>query len=172
MKKENILVIVLICMAVAGVVIYNQSDRRVSGESGAVVPFAQEIKGSTGIAWQPYEEGLAMAKRLNKHVVLYFSADWCTYCAKLEATTFKDKQVQAYLSDYFVSISVDTDKNTALMEQWKVRGLPTIWFLKPDNSKIDSLPGYVDSDYFLKVLRYIQSGNYEKMNFNEFMQTL
>ena len=67
---------------------------------------------------------------------------------------------------------MDTEKDTDISEQWKVRGLPTIWFLKPDATKLDSLPGYVDEDYLSKVLTYIQSGKYEKMSFNEFMETL
>ncbi|OGR21889.1 MAG: hypothetical protein A3J85_03155 [Desulfobacula sp. RIFOXYA12_FULL_46_16] len=175
MKKENMLVIVLICIAFTGVMIHNHIQEGEAVEtapgkaaSGKAAPGSKE----TGIQWKAYDEGLQLAKSSNKHIFLYFHADWCTYCKKMEATTFMDKKIWTYLNENFISIQVDTEKDTDISEQWKVRGLPTIWFLKPDATKLDSLPGYVDEDYLSKVLTYIQSGKYEKMSFNEFMETL
>ena len=171
MKKENILVIALMCIAFTGVMIHNYIKEGGAVETAPGKASGQSLK-DAGIQWKGYGEGMELAKRLNKHIFLYFHADWCTYCKKMEATTFKDKKVWAYLNENFISIQVDTEKDTEVSAQWKVRGLPTVWFLKPDGTKLDSLPGYVDEDYLSKVLNYIQSGKYEKMSFNEFMETL
>ena len=56
--------------------------------------------------------------------------------------------------------------------QWNVKGLPTMWFLKSDRSKISSIPGYVDKKQFLHILKYIHTQSYEKMNFQQFMKTI
>ena len=124
------------------------------------------------IDWQGYVKGMDLAKSQNKHVFLYFHADWCTYCKKLKETTLKDKAVLSYLKDNFVSITVDTDKDQQLANQWKVKGLPTLWFLKPDNSKISSIPGFIDAERFLNVLKYIHTASYDKMNFQDFIKTI
>ena len=81
---------------------------------------------------------------------------------------FKDPAVISFLNQHFVSISVNTDIKGALAKKWRVKGLPLMWFLKPDSEKINSLPGYVDKKQFLSILNYIQSGAYDKMSFHEF----
>lgn len=171
MKKENILVIALICIAFGAVMIHSYIN-----EGGAVEAAPKKTSDSdskdAGIQWKEYHEGMKQAKSRNIPIFLYFHAEWCTYCKKMEATTFKDAKVSAYLNENFVSISIDTDKDTEISNQWKVRGLPTIWFLKADGTKLDNLPGYVDEEYLTKVLNYIHSGKYETMSFNQFLDTV
>jgi thioredoxin-related protein len=170
MKKENKIIIALFCIAVAIVYSYNNS------KFGRLVSLGPDnVSASTDtvsmIAWQTYDEGMRLAKEQDKHILLYFHAEWCTYCRKLDHTTFQDKKVIKYLKENFISISVDSDKNKELTTQWKVRGLPTFHFLEPDSSKISNLPGYVDGKQFLRILNYIHSKSYDKMNFHEFMKT-
>lgn len=171
MKKENILVVVIICIAVASVMIYNNSK---SGKQTDVISGKGSVQSSDvlTIDWQGYTQGMELAKTENKHIFLYFYADWCTYCTKLKKTTFQNEAVLTYLKDNFISISVDTDKKKELATQWSVRGLPTLWFLKPDNSKINSIPGFVDAEQLLHILKYIHTVSYDKMSFNEFVKTI
>ncbi len=171
MKKENILVIAIICIAIIGFMVYNNS------KSEKQTDFIQkrepvQISDTSKIDWLGYERGADSAKIQNKHVFLYFHADWCTYCTKLKTTTFQNAEVVKYLKDNFISIAVDTDKNQDLAKQWKVKGLPTLWFLKPDSSKISSVPGYVDAKQFLQILKYIHTNSYDKMNFQDFVKTI
>ena len=79
-----------------------------------------------------------------------------------------NKKIIQYLNQNFISISVNTDIKKALAQKWKVKGLPLLWFLKPDGSKISNVPGYVDKTPFFKILTYIQTQSYEKMSFSEF----
>ncbi|WP_022663866.1 thioredoxin family protein [Desulfospira joergensenii] len=169
MKKENILVVALILMAVAGVLIYNFSKTPEENVSAAVTPEPSQGKG-TGIAWHSYGSGLAAAKSKGKNVFLYFHAPWCTYCTKLKKYTFTDKKVQALMDEHFVSISVDTDQNQALAQEWKVKGLPTMWFLEPDGSKISNIPGYIEADQMVRILEYIRTKSYETMSFHDFVR--
>ncbi len=171
MKKENVLVIMLIIAAVAGVLGYNYVK---TGEWFGDSPTegSDKAENTGSINWLEYNKGLELAKTINKPIFLYFHADWCTYCTELKKTTFKDEKVLKFLDENFVSISVDSDKNKMLATQWKVRGLPTLWFLKSDNSKISNIPGYVDGNQFLQILNYIHTQSYEKMKFQEFAKNL
>jgi thioredoxin-related protein len=67
---------------------------------------------------------------------------------------------------------VDTDKDQERANQWKVKGLPTLWFLKSDHSKITSIPGYIDAEQFLNALKYIHTASYDKMSFQDFIKTI
>lgn len=171
MKKENILVVAIICIIVVGVVGYKNLN---SEQTMAAVPENGDVQtGDTqSINWQAYAQGMALAKTSGKHIFLYFHADWCTYCRKLKKTTFKEEEVLTYLKDNFISISVDTDHDTTVADEWNVKGLPTLWFLKPDNSKISSIPGYVDKKQFLHILKYIHTQSYDKMSLHEFIKTI
>jgi thiol:disulfide interchange protein len=185
MKKEQMLVVFLVVMGLAGIFWFTNPDfggkkspgtETSSTESvtetvtASVTPVNATGKADAGIEWNEYTPGLAQAKNQEKNVFLYFYAQWCTYCTKLKQTTFMDKKVQAYLDDNFVSISVDTDQNQALSQTWQVTGLPTMWFLTPEGERISSLPGYVDGSQFLKVLEYIRTQSYLTMNFQDFVK--
>lgn len=183
MKKENILVVAIICIAIVGTLIYfnlkpdnnaNANSNFVAHQVAGTIEQKQILTASktSGIDWQFYSKGIDIAKTQDKPVFLYFHADWCTYCTKLKKTTFADKNVLNYLNDNFISIAIDTEKEKAFASKWEVKGLPTLWFLKSDSSKISNLPGYVGPDQFLAILKYIRTQSYEKMSFAEFVKTI
>ncbi len=183
MRKENVLLVVLVAIIVGGVYTYNAkkikpvmpSDHPMVDSGGVVfdgVATAQAATvNSSGIQWNDYTAGMARAKQEKKNVFLYFHAPWCTYCTKLKRTTFTDKKIQSYLNDNFINISVNTDVKQALSRKYGVRGLPTMWFLESDSKKISSLPGYVEADQLLKILEYIHTKSYTTMDFNAFLKT-
>ncbi len=185
MKKEQVLVVILVVMGLAGVYWFVGSSpgNRPATESEniktqsvteTVTPGVTDaVKPETdkaGIDWNDYTPGLARAKNQDKSVFLYFYAQWCTYCTKLKQTTFMDEKVQAYLDDHFVSISVDADQNQTLSQTWQVTGLPTMWFLTPEGDRISNLPGYVDGSQLLKILKYIRTESYLTMSFQDFVK--
>lgn len=172
MKKETILALVLVCFIFAGAWMFYKSKKETNTPqkfqpSGDAL---NETAVSSGIQWQDYKKAISLAKEDGKHIFLYFHADWCPYCTKLTKTTFNDKKVQAYLAQNFISISADTDAEKKLASKWNVRGLPTLWFLAPDNAKISSISGYVDKKQFLLVLKYIHTKSYENMRFHDFLK--
>jgi thioredoxin-related protein len=127
---------------------------------------AQEIN------WQNYDRGMTMAGEQNKKVFIYFHAEWCSYCTKMEKTTFKRSSVIDYMNQNFVAIKVDSDREQEISSKYYVRGLPTLWFLKSDQTKISNLPGYVDAKTFENILKFINTESYEKMTYNEFQKKL
>ncbi len=127
---------------------------------------------SEEIHWQSYDKGLAMAKTQNKNIFLIFHTDWCSYCKKMDKTTFKNPGLISYLNEYFISIKVNSDKEKKIASAYAVRGLPTLWFLKEDSTKISRIPGYVNADILIKVLKYIKTENYVKMSFKDFVKTM
>jgi thioredoxin-related protein len=180
MRKENIFVGILVVLVLGGIYWYNRpasnSDTQVtqanmtpSGAEGQT-PQNSSTTAHDRILWNDYTPGMALAEKEGKSIFLYFHADWCGYCRKLKKETFVDDRIKTYLNDNFVSISVDTDKREKLTQQWGVRGLPTLWFLESDGTKVNSLPGFVDADQLYSILQYIHTQSYKNMTYQEYVR--
>lgn len=81
------------------------------------------------IAWQPYEAGLALAKKDKKPVCLVFFTEWCPHCTNY-AKVFHDPAVVAKAKD-FVMIRLDKDQNVELSTKFAPDGqyIPRTFFL-------------------------------------------
>ncbi len=88
----------------------------------------------------------------------------------MEAETFTNPEVIQFLKTHFILIRTNIDKEKKIASTYFVRTLPTSWFLEPDGTKITNIPGYVNPDTFLIILKYIDSENYKKMTLKEFLQ--
>jgi thioredoxin-related protein len=110
------------------------------------------------INWLTYDEGLTLARIKKKKVFLHFYANWCIYCRKMAKEAFEDPSVVSYLNKNFIAIRINTDKDRKTASMYGVRGLPSTWFLTQNGEKIGNLPGYVQPDPLLSVLRTVSAG--------------
>ena len=105
---------------------------------------AQEIE------WRyEYDLALAEAKKLNKPVLIDFSASWCSYCHMMDSTTFKDPAVQAALQRDYVTVKIDFDRNPALVGTYQIRGIPAFVLLNSFGEMVSNKTGYCDAKDFL-----------------------
>jgi protein-disulfide reductase (glutathione) len=81
------------------------------------------------IAWQPYAEGLALAKKEKKPICLVFFTEWCPHCQRYRSV-FHDPRVVA-AAKRFVMIRLDRDKNAELSRRYAPDGeyIPRTLFL-------------------------------------------
>ena len=124
------------------------------------------------IKWQNYNEGVETAKNQKKKVFLTFYADWCRYCKVMDAQTFTNKSVISYLNKHYISIKVNSDKDTKTASRFQVRGIPVSWFISETGENIGSQPGYIPPDQLLPLLMYINTDSYKTMQFSEFVQKM
>ncbi|MFH0774411.1 MAG: thioredoxin family protein [bacterium] len=115
-------------------------------------PSPQQTIKQEGIEWLLFENGLKRAKAENKPLMVHFTADWCSWCKKLEAETFKNQEVIS-LSKSFVSVKVDCDKEIEIARKFQVRGLPTILFISPEGNVIHQVIGYRPTEAFLSEMK-------------------
>ena len=88
----------------------------------------------------------------------------------MEKETFSQSAVVDFLNKNYISVRVNTDKNRKLSKQFFVRGLPASWFVSEKGTKISSIPGYIEPQMMLHMLKFIHSDSYKKMNLNEFIK--
>jgi uncharacterized protein YyaL (SSP411 family) len=63
------------------------------------------------VRWQPYSaDSFAMAKRMNRPVLIDIGAMWCHWCHVMDDKTYSDPQVASLINRSFVPIKVDRDQ--------------------------------------------------------------
>ncbi len=90
---------------------------------------AAEDWNDAGVAWQPYEAGLAKAKKEKKPICLIFFTEWCPHCKNYSGVFHDPKVVEE--SKKFVMIRLDKDKNKELSAKYAPDGqyIPRTYFL-------------------------------------------
>jgi thiol:disulfide interchange protein len=88
-------------------------------------------------------EGLTVAAREQKPVLVDLWATWCKNCLVMDKTTFKDETVVSALAGY-VKIKVqaedpDEPQTKAVMQRLKAVGLPTYVVLRPKNLAVSAV---------------------------------
>ena len=144
--------------------------------------FAEEVKttDSKTIKWFAYDEGLKLAKKSNKQIVIDFTAKWCGWCKKMEKEAFIDPQIVKIMNEEFVAVRVDGDSRKELdidgykiteqqlaRQEFRVTGYPAFWFLESDGTKIGPIKGYKPTAQFLTALNFIKDRQYDTTQVNQ-----
>lgn len=88
------------------------------------------------IAWKPYADGVALAKKEKKPVCLVFFTQWCPHCTNYSKVFHDPKVVEK--SKQFVMVRLDKDANGELSKQYAPDGeyIPRTYFLSSEG-KLD-----------------------------------
>lgn len=125
-------------------------------------PFVKS--GDAGIEWEPFSrEAVEAAASRGFPVIIDFSADWCIPCRELEHRTFADDRVVSYARRFVtlkVDLSVPDEEGRGLMEEYRVRGVPTVVFIAPTGAEVEQarVTGFVGPDLFLEKMRSAAGG--------------
>lgn len=127
--------------------------------SGSVFP-------STPI-WNSVNHNNPFILNNDKSVLIYFHADWCLWCSEMERNVLQKPEIEDYISEYFVPVSINIDNKrkflfngeyvTArnLADKLNVDTFPTMVFLNSSLLPLGELSGYYEEDELMKVLRYV-----------------
>jgi len=175
-NKVMVLVILLVVVFFFGLKSYFKVDEQ---NAEAV----EETKLPT-LNWLSYNEGLTLAEKENKYVLIYFYTDECSWCKKMIDQTYSNEEVKKILSDKFVAVKIDARSENKVIENeeeisekklailYQVSGYPTTWFIENNHTRIAPLPGYVATEQFIPVLDYIGEGWYKNISFKEYMEKI
>ena len=113
-----------------------------------------------GIAWFDggVDAAFERARAESKPVLLYWGAEWCPYCADLEAYVFSRRDFQEKL-ELFVPVYLDGDDPGAQKraDAFGVAGYPTVLALGPDRAELARIAGGMDVSVYTGVLDLVLS---------------
>ncbi|MCD6546897.1 MAG: thioredoxin fold domain-containing protein [Thermotogae bacterium] len=121
-----------------------------------------------------FDKALKISQLESKKAIVMFSDPGCFYCNKFKKETLKEEEVQNLLNVNFIfsEIYPDTNKKSEFLGQeltyrdlygaFRVSGTPTFWFFTEEGTPLTFLPGFVDAQNFVKILRYMAQELYKK----------
>ncbi len=141
---------------------------------------------SADLTWHQFNQGLELAEKQDKPVMVDFYTSWCHWCKVMDEKTFGDKKIAKELSEKFITVRLNAESrhesvtykgrtynNAQFTQAFGVTGFPSLAFLEPDGNPITIIPGYIPAEEFIYILRYIDKQCYkQKMPFEEFKKKL
>ena len=117
-------------------------------ESGPLVKVAPRAAQGEVRFVQGYEAGCEQARNLGKPMLVFFTAGWCNYCHQMAAEAFVQPGVVG-LSDRFVCVLIDADREPEVCRQFQVKYYPTVQFLSPQAAPLNRLTGKKSAEQLL-----------------------
>lgn len=78
----------------------------------SVTGFAQHgktIPSPTEVHWYSIEEAQELLKQQPRKIMIDAYTDWCGWCKRMDATTFSNPNIAAYLNQYYYPVKLDAE---------------------------------------------------------------
>ncbi|KLO22972.1 thioredoxin [Marinitoga sp. 1197] len=128
-----------------------------------------------------FNTALKIGEITGKNVVIMFSSKSCYYCKKFKEDVLTDKKIQKWLRTEFIFAEIYADKNKSanfknksmnyveLFGAFGIRGTPTFFFF--DKEPLAQLPGFVEKDTFLSILKYFKYLKTRNIKYQDFVKS-
>ncbi len=145
------------------------------------------------ITWLSWDEAIQMAEKNPKKIFVDLYTDWCGWCKKMDATTFKNPEVVRYMNENFYAVKFNAEQQEVV--QYKDHtfkyiasgrrgvhelayslldgrlGYPSYVYLDEEQNRITISPGYKDAAALLKELGYIVGNHYQQKTYEEYLRS-
>lgn len=153
-------------------------------------PIAADIEKPAAIKWMTWDEAIAANEKKPKKIFIDVYTDWCGWCKRMDSSTFKDKEVVKYMNDNFYPVKLNAEmkedvvyKNhtfkfvksgrrgyhelaAALLENRL--SFPSFVAMDEKVDRITIIPGYMNANDIMPILKYISNNKYKTMTFEEY----
>ncbi|HWB08844.1 MAG TPA: thioredoxin family protein [Pirellulales bacterium] len=99
-----------------------------------------------------YHRATQAARQQQKPMMIFFTAEWCTYCRQMANETLLQKMVVS-LSRQFVCVLVDADAEPDACRDFEVRSFPTIQFVSARGVRLNRLIGKQPASELISQMR-------------------
>ncbi|MGB0723319.1 MAG: DUF255 domain-containing protein, partial [Gammaproteobacteria bacterium] len=112
----------------------------------------------SAIEWQSFgPAAFEQARRENKLVLLDLVAVWCHWCHVMEAKTYSDPDVVAYIEEHFVPVQADHDARPDLAERYRKWGWPATVVLDASGTDVVKRAGYIAPEPMLRLMAAVRA---------------
>ncbi len=146
-----------------------------------------------GIKWMTLKEVQEAQKRQPRKIVVDVYTDWCGWCKRMDATTFKHPEVVKYVNENFYAVKFDAETKETIRfngkdykhvmqgnrgyNEWAAVMLngqlsyPSMVYIDEQLDEIFPVPGFQDPKVFESVLNFVGSNSYKTIKWEEYKET-
>jgi len=135
----------------------------------------------------------SQASKEHKNVFVKFSASWCGWCKKMDATTFSHPEIVKYVNENYYAIKFNAEQKTPITfngKEYKFVGqgsrgyhelaafilnnkmsYPTTVYLDEKLNILSPVPGYLEAPTFEMILTFFASEAYKTTPWEQYQNT-
>lgn len=106
---------------------------------------------ATPAGWSTNTNAISGTPGSKKPVLVFFTADWCTYCKLMERTTLTNDAVKRIVTN-MAHIVVDVDEHQDLAAKFGIDGVPTFLLLSDSGTEVRRSSSFLPAPDFLRWL--------------------
>jgi len=108
-------------------------------------------RAASPLAWSTHTNAIYGIAGSKQPVLVFFTADWCTYCKLMERTTLTNDAVKQVVTN-MTHIVVDIDEHQDLAQKFGIDGVPTFLVLSDTGTEVRRSSGFQPAPDFLRWL--------------------
>lgn len=142
------------------------------------------------VNWLSFEEAIKLNKTTPKPILVDLYTDWCGWCKRMDASTYKNDVIVKYINDNFYAVKMDGEgkkditfkgKTFKFVQQGRSKyhelaaaimngkmSYPSTAFFNAEEQMIQVVPGYLDKVKFEKILAYFSGEAYKSTPWADF----
>ncbi|WP_373029245.1 thioredoxin family protein [Sulfurovum sp.] len=101
------------------------------------------------------DTAFVLAKKEQKNMMVLVEGENCRWCKKMKYRTLSDESVEKRLEN-FVVVKVMREDPSAMSVLPRVKGVPTIFFMKENKEVMEEVIGYYDVEDFISYINSVE----------------
>jgi thioredoxin-related protein len=162
-----------------------------SGYAFSLKPTKEKPATANEINWISFEQAVKLSKKEPRQIMIDVYTQWCGWCKKMDATTFKDPTIVNYVNKNFYAVKLDAetkdtihfrDKIFVFKPEYKANELalflmngqmsyPTSIYLDENFAILSPVPGFQQVNTLDMILKFYGENSYKTTSWEEFQKT-
>lgn len=142
------------------------------------------------VNWISFEKAIELNKANPKPILIDVYTDWCTWCHKMDASTYNEEAIVSYINQNFYAVKLNAEQKEDITYKDQTfkyvasgrRGThqlaasllngkmsyPSTVFLNKNQELIQAIPGYLQAPIMEKLINYMGEEIYLNKEWTDF----